>query len=599
MNLRVPGKLKLVRRRVSVVLVVLAALVALLLVVWLWVLPAYIDQRFSRMLADKTGRQVDIEDVAITPWRSRVTLEGLSIAGQGDTPVFASRRVVATLDWRSLTATGWRFERIDLEAPRLQLIWRSSGEWNLAQLFGGSSGGNKESMQLRIARLNVSDGRLDWINRRPDQPLTLTLKGLELEARDYDNTAQRPFGLSGQADWNGGTLNGEGEMGFSPWTLDVDLSAEQVPLTTLSGYLAYVVRAQPSAGEMGAQIRLRAGRASDAGTRVSGAGAIEGLQMRDPEDGDPIARAERFAVEGLTFASAQPELTAKRVTLEAPWLRVTIDEQLDTNLDAWRPPNDGSGGAGMRYAIDTLAIEQGAVAFSDRHLPRPFTIDFSALIGEWRDINSDREGDGRLSLEGRVADGSPLRIEGAFDPLGDALSGRLNLHFERLELKTFAPYLRAFGGYAIEQGQATLDLDYRLEQGRLQARNHLVLRQLQLGEEVDASATDLPLKTLIGVLKNDEGVIELDIPMRLPLDNPGSVDFGSVAGQAIREALENLVSSPLETLSEVAGGGGEDGSDAGNDSGTGQTSAARSDAESTESDEDGPAALYERARTRQ
>ncbi|MCD6007491.1 DUF748 domain-containing protein [Halomonas sp. IOP_31] len=599
MNLRVPGKLKLVRRRVSVVLVVLAALVALLLVVWLWVLPAYIDQRFSRMLADKTGRQVDIEDVAITPWRSRVTLEGLSIAGQGDTPVFASRRVVATLDWHSLTAAGWRFERIDLKAPRLQLIWRSSGEWNLAQLFGGSSGGNKESMQLRIARLNVSDGRLDWINRRPDRPLTLTLKGLELEARDYDNTAQRPFGLSGQADWNGGTLNGEGEMGFSPWTLDVDLSAEQVPLTTLSGYLAHVVRAQPAAGELGAQIRLRAGRASDAGTRVSGAGAIEGLQMRDPEDGDPIARAERFAVEGLTFASAQPELTAKRVTLEAPWLRVTIDEQLDTNLDAWRPPNDGSGGAGMRYAIDTLAIEQGAVAFSDRHLPRPFTIDFSALTGEWRDINSGREGDGQLSLKGQVADGSPLRIEGAFDPLGDTLSGRLNLHFERLDLKTFAPYLRAFGGYAIEQGQATLDLDYRLEQGRLEAQNHLVLRQLQLGEEVDASATDLPLKTLIGVLKNDDGVIELDIPMRLPLDNPGSVDFGSVAGQAIREALENLVSSPLETLSEVAGGGGEDGSDAGNDSGTGQTSAARSDAESTESDEDGPTALYERARTRQ
>ena len=99
--------------------------------------------------------------------------------------------------------------------------------------------------------------------------------------------------------------------------------------------------------------------------------------------------------------------------------------------------------------------------------------------------------------------------------------------------------------------------------------------------------------------QNDDGVIELDIPMRLPLDNPGSVDFGSVAGQAIREALENLVSSPLETLSEVAGGGGEDGSDAGNDSGTGQTSAARSDAESTESDEDGPTALYERARTRQ
>ena len=122
MNLRVPGKLKLVRRRVSVVLVVLAALAALLLVVWLWALPAYIDQRLTGMLAERTGRQVSIDRVTVTPWRSRVTLEGLSVAGQGDTPVFASRRVVATLDWHSLTAAGWRFERIDLKAPRLSLI---------------------------------------------------------------------------------------------------------------------------------------------------------------------------------------------------------------------------------------------------------------------------------------------------------------------------------------------------------------------------------------------------------------------------------------------------------------------------------------------
>ncbi len=599
------------KRRVGIVLAVLAILLALLLVAWLWALPAFIDQRLTQMLADRTGRQVTIDSVTLTPWRSRVTLEGLSIAGQGNTPVFSSRRVVATLDWQSLSASGWRFEHIDFDAPRLQLIWRADGEWNLAQLFGGGSGGG-QGTPLRIARLTASDARLDWINRRPDEPLTLTLEHLNLEARGYDNTAQRPFSLSGQADWNGGTLNGEGEMGFSPWTLDIDLTAEQVPLTTLSGYLAHVVRAQPSAGALGAQIRLRAGRASNDGTRVSGHGQVAGLEMLDASGKQPIARAERFAVDGLTFASAQPELTAERVTLEGPWLDVTIDEQLDTNLTAWRPPkssSDGSGGAdggdGMRYAIDTLAIERGAVAFSDRHLPRPFTIDFSALNGEWRQINSAQEGDGRLTLEGQVADGSPMRIEGAFDPLGKAMQGNLNLHFERLDLKTFALYLREFGGYAVEQGQATLDLEYRLEQGRLKAQNHLVLHQLQLGEEVDASATDLPLKTLVGVLKSDDGLIELDIPMRLPLDDPGSVDFGSVAGQAIREALENLVSSPLETLSEVVGGGGEDSDrsdDESSEKGAGSENGANNaqdEAESTDNSGGDSATLYEHARTRE
>jgi|GEM_PF-1884999 len=591
------------KRRVGVVLSVLAILVLFLLIAWLWALPAYIDQRLTAMLADRTGRQVSIDRVAVTPWRTQVTLEGLRIAGQADTPVFSSQRVVAILDWHSLFESGWRFERIDLKAPRLQLIWRSSGEWNLAKLFGGTGSG--ESTPLRIARLNVSDGRLDWINRLPDEPLTLSLQSLDLEARDYDNSDARPFTLEGRANWNGGTLKGNGEMGFAPWTVDIDLDADQVPLTTLSGYLAHVVRAEPAAGSLGAQIRLRAGRASDAGTRIHGQGEIAGLEMRGPEGERPIARAERVAVNGLTFTSTHPVLTAERVTLTAPWLDVTIGERLDTNLDVWRPPsssgNTGTAGAGegnakgsgMRYALETLTIERGAVAFTDRHLPRTFEIDFSALHGEWRQLGSRQAKGGQLSLEGQVSDGSPMRIEGVFDPLGNALNGNLHLHFERLELETFAPYLRAFGGYAVEQGQATLDLHYRLVQGRLKAQNHLVLHRLVLGKEVDASATDLPLKMLVGVLKGDDGTIELDIPMTLPLDHPGAIDIGSVIDQAIREALENLIVSPLETLSEIAGGSDSSSAGLATDS---QSNESNQNGESGKGGED-PAALYERART--
>lgn len=573
------------KRRLGIGLSVLVVLVLLLLVAWWWALPAYIDQRLSQMLAERSGRQVTIDDVTLTPWRHQVTLDGLRIAGQADTPVFSSRRVVAILDWHSLFDAGWRFERIELKAPRLQLIWRASGAWNLGKLFGGTGSG--EATPLRIARLTVRDGRLDWINRRLDAPLTLSLKSLDLEARGYDNRDDRPFALQGQAVWSGGTLKGTGEMGFSPWTLDIDLDADQVPLTALSGYLAHVVRAEPAAGSLGAQIRLRAGRASDTGTRIHGQGEIAGLEMRAPETEQPVARAERVSVEGLTFTSVTPELNVDRISLTAPWLDVTIDEQLDTNLDLWRPPQQASaGGTGMEYAIHILGVEDGAVAFTDRHLPRPFELDFSALHGAWRQISSDQARDGRLLLEGQVSDGSPLRIEGAFDPFSDTLNGNLNLHFERLDLETFAPYLRKFGGYAVESGQATLNLDYRLVQGRLIANNHVVLQRLELGKEVDASATDLPLKTLIDVLKSEDGVIELDIPMRLPLDEPSAVDFGSVIGQAIREALENLLSSPLETLSAVVDDDGE----------RRENGAADGNDQSDEAHGEGPA-LYERART--
>ena len=73
------------KRRLGWGLSVLAGVAVLLLVAWWWALPAYIDHRLSQMLTERSGRQVTIDDVTLTPWRHQVTLDGLRIAGQADT----------------------------------------------------------------------------------------------------------------------------------------------------------------------------------------------------------------------------------------------------------------------------------------------------------------------------------------------------------------------------------------------------------------------------------------------------------------------------------------------------------------------------------
>ncbi|MBS9402848.1 DUF748 domain-containing protein [Halomonas sp. TRM85114] len=575
------------------------ALAVLVVIAWLWALPWYIEKRLVETYSSMTGRDVTIEDVALDPLNAGVTLRGVSLAGEEQTPVFSSERIEAEIEWSSLWSPGWQLDSLAIQTPRLQLIWLSGGELNLVQLLGGEGGDGQASTPIRIRQIQVSEGRLDWIDRRMGEPITLTFEQVQLDARGYDSTTEEPFTLQGQADWNGGSLSGEGDMGFSPWRVDAELSAEQVPLGTLSDYLALVIRARVNEGSLAAQLRVQAGAASDTGTRVTGSAELSEPEMLAPDVDEPMASANQMVIEGLVFESGQPQLQAEQVSLREPWIDVVIDEQLETNLTAWRPPEqeddvsqegDATDDSSMQYSLATLAIEDGAVAFADRHLPQPFRIDFSALQGEWNNISSAQEGGGQLALRGEVSDGSPMRVEGAFDPLGDAMQGNLNLHFESLALTTFAPYVREFSGYEVEQGQVTLDLDYRLEDGQMQTHNHVLLRRLELGEQVDDSVTELPIRALVGALQGDDGVIELEIPMSFPLDDPSSVDFGGIAGQAIREVLENLLNSPIETLSETL-----DAREDGNEGA--QNDARQDDSEQNEDQDEGGAAIYERART--
>ncbi|MFD2189452.1 DUF748 domain-containing protein [Pistricoccus aurantiacus] len=538
------------------ILVILALLIT---VTWLWLLPYFIEKRLVETFSSLTGREVTIKQVSIDPFDAQVTLDQLRIAGEKDQPVLTSETVIARLQWRSLWESGWWLDSLMLKEPRLRLIRRQDGNWNLVRLFAGDEDTSQGKTPIRIARIEVHQGELDLVNRRLPDPVTLTLSAIRMSAKNYDNTNDQPFTLEGRADWNGGTLSGQGEMGFAPWTLNLDFTIDQVPLTTLSGYFNSVMQARMTKGTLAAELNLKAGRAGDGATQVRGEGNITDAVLSYPDKQQPLAKVTQLDIAGLNFDSDAKTLEVQHIALDAPWTEVIIDKDLKTNLDAWRPPQqkNGSQGAGLSYSIDEIGLNDGSLVFADRHLSQPFDLEFSQLGGAWKNLDSDGSDESRIDLQGRVAENSPLRIQGSFDPLGEAVEGDLQMHFEQLNLATFSPYVRRFGGYAIDQGQMTLQLDHRIEKGRLITENHVELRRIELGEKVEDSAGGLPMRTLIDILQSDDGVIELDVPMTLPLDNPSAVEIGKVMDDAIEEALENALSSPVETLSEATGIGDE------------------------------------------
>jgi len=125
-------------------------------------------------------------------------------------------------------------------------------------------------------------------------------------------------------------------------------------------------------------------------------------------------------------------------------------------------------------------------------------------------------------------------------------------------MASLSPYIAKFAGYRIADGRLDLDLHYEVENGLLEGRNEIVLRQVKLGEKVDSpSALDIPIELALAVLKDRNGVIDIGLPVSGNLDSP-KFDYGEVIRKAIGRVLGNIVSAPFKALAGLFGGGGED-----------------------------------------
>jgi len=99
----------------------------------------------------------------------------------------------------------------------------------------------------------------------------------------------------------------------------------------------------------------------------------------------------------------------------------------------------------------------------------------------------------------------------------------------------------------------------RVSQRELSGENKLVFDQFYLGEPVEsAEALNLPVGLALALLRDREGRISLDVPVRGNLDDP-DFKYGRVIWRTLGNILVKAATSPFALLgSLVPGGGAED-----------------------------------------
>ena len=201
-------------------------------------------------------------------------------------------------------------------------------------------------------------------------------------------------------------------------------------------------------------------------------------------------------------------------------------------------------------------LRNGRIDFSDRFVRPNYSARLTELNGSIGPLRSGTRDMATIAIRGRAADTALLDISGQFNPTVQPPALDIRAKATDLELAPLSPYAGKYAGYAIERGKLSMDVAYHIDAaGKLDAKNQVVLNQLTFGERVESpSATQLPVLLAVALLKDRNGVIDINLPVSGTLDDP-QFSVGGIIVKVIVNLLTKALTAPFALL---AGGGADD-----------------------------------------
>ena len=204
-----------------------------------------------------------------------------------------------------------------------------------------------------------------------------------------------------------------------------------------------------------------------------------------------------------------------------------------------------------------MRLKNAKVDFADLSLRPQFGAKVYELNGVISGLSSNRQSRSQIELDGRVDEFGLARVRGELNPFAPQDNTDVSVVFKNVDIVSASPYTMKFAGYKVAEGKISLDLQYKIRNGKMDGSNQIVLDKLTLGEKVDSpDALSLPLELAIALLKDNDGRIDLGLPVSGDMSDP-QFSYGAVVWKAIGNVLTKIVTAPFKALGSLLGLAGE------------------------------------------
>lgn len=366
---------------------------------------------------------------------------------------------------------------------------------------------------------------------------------------------------------NKAALKLDGEMVLQPFTMDMHYSLADYPLPTLSSYIEKASYLTIEKGALNVEGDVQLTSAEDAAFMLTAAIELEQFQADDVRTGQSTIEFDSFVVKKLAVDSAKQRITIAGLHLTEPKLAVELSPEGELNLATLTKNEPGESQAeaetqptssNWQFRVDAITMKNGTALFTDRTVSPAFKTGIYTMDFALTEFGSGRTDDSTFTFSSQIDNYAPLTITGSLAPIEQQPALSFKTELQGLAMPSLSAYSGLYIGNKLKSGQLSLDLDYTLKEGKLKGNNNVIAKDLYLGEAVASEqAVDAPVALGLALLRDFNGVVDLDIGVSGKLDDPG-FSVGGIISKAFANILIKAVASPFSLLASLVGGEGED-----------------------------------------
>jgi uncharacterized protein involved in outer membrane biogenesis/outer membrane protein OmpA-like peptidoglycan-associated protein len=451
-----------------------------------------------------------------------------------------------------------------------------------------STGTGAAPYVIRVGRVAIDNWSARLEDHSHSQPAVTVVAPLSLSMHDLSSASSAPSRLELNATVNKtGRVAINGNVGLAPLHTDLAMDLKGVDMLPLQPYLTDKVNLRLTRASLSGKgkLQLAVGKDGALNGGFKGDMSLDNLATLDKVSSNELLRWKSMSFGGMDIRLQPFALTVDQVALNDFFARVIIDSTGRINVQdimrneagerksltddnenapvaprptrvktAELPPPDKPKGKVPPISIGKFTLRGGRVRFTDNFIRPNYTATLTDFGGVVAGLSSDPSSSATVDLQGEV-NRAPLSIAGRVNPLRGDLSLDVKAKVRGMELASLSAYSSRYIGYGIEKGKLSFEVAYRVENRKLTAENRLTLDQLTLGKKSDSpTAAKLPVQFAVALLRDRNGVIDLNVPIEGTLDDP-QFSIGGIILKVIGNAILKAVTQPFALLSSIFGGG--------------------------------------------
>jgi uncharacterized protein involved in outer membrane biogenesis len=413
------------------------------------------------------------------------------------------------------------------------------------------------ALEWNVKNINLRDSRLDFQDH-----FNAVNGGVELEHIDLDIEELSSIEESWAKSRLSFRLNKTGEVRVNsqirhtPLKVNSDFTLKGLDLVTFQPYANKYTNMDINSGRLNLDFKAEINEAS---TKLLANTRINNLKLSERREGKTFFAFSKLLVKNIDFSLKPDQMKIAEVNIYEPYARMKIDADKSSNLDALvitgtEPKQEGSAPEKpFSVFIGKVNFKDGKGEFSDLSLPLPFKTDIHDLNGNMLALGNLADIKTAVDIDGVVDEYGLAKIKGGFLSADPKMFTDMQVKFQNIDMTNLSPYTGKFIGYKLHEGKMNVELDYKIDRSEMQGGNRVVLKRLTLGEEVESEdAISAPVGLAIALLKDSNGVIDLDVPVTGNVDEP-EFAIGHVVWTAFKNLIVGVATAPFKFLGDMLG----------------------------------------------